>query len=89
MALGLQHGKVNKELNKFEFESGEGEKAFQDGGRELLEKPVQFEGETFTIFELGARKITAGDFLSANDLLTRLAHRRGISGAFGERARKK
>ncbi len=69
VALGHQHGKLVPELNKFEFSSEEDEEAFQKGGRELVDLEVEFDAEPFVMDDFGPRKISAGDFLSANDLL--------------------
>ncbi|MBX3267509.1 MAG: hypothetical protein KF831_12465 [Acidobacteria bacterium] len=57
------------EYSAASFPADEAEKELHKEGRELLETEVEISGEPFSIDDFGPRKLTAGDFLSANDIV--------------------
>lgn len=64
-----KYGTLNEETQKFEFPNDDAEKELHKEGRELLRIEVEIGGEPFLIDDFGPRKLTAGDFLSANDIV--------------------
>lgn len=64
-----QYGTLDEDKTEYAFQTPAKRKAFDEEFKSLLEVEVDIPGEPFTLADLGPRKITSSEFLSAQDFL--------------------